>query len=297
MPAPLALLVTSAAALALGGCTVLTDADGLVSAGSAGAGDPGRASGAASAAPGSPASGATATGATDPPPSNTAASGPSTAAPPTPLGAKKSGPCSTWSPAPRSCVDFDSGSLPALAPFLVAGTLAVDEAVLLSSMNDGSSGAAYLRLPLQGGSPTRAAWSYDVRLDEVQTTKSVEFGELAFNYGGGSGCAIQPTIMQATLYINQYCEGSVGYLQDNHAAIAIEPGDGWHHVAIRVDFATRTAHGEVTRPDGKSGVVDFALDARFVTSAAELRPGITWSPGGVTPGHRLRTDNVALDWQ
>jgi len=207
--------------------------------------------------------------------------------------------CSSVDPTPRRCLDFDAITLGSLLRRTSFGTLAFEDAgasppnALLATISDAREGFAYVRVQLGPSPPSRVTYSFDVRVDGAGTI--AEFCELAFLYPNGF-CAVQPQVDRKELFVNQYCQGAPGALQQNHRVTSVVEGTDYHRFTVTVDFPSRKYTAQVVRPDGPRPPIEVTLDDRIVTGPAELRPGITWAPER-TPGSRVLVDNVTVDWE
>ena len=206
--------------------------------------------------------------------------------------------CAGLAVQPKSCLDFDQLDLAMLSKSQAGGMLSLDGSgssapkSLLAVANDGAFGEAYVRVPTGATPPSTVVWTFDARLDEL--SPYTEMTELALSYGNAV-CAIQPTIDGSSINVNEWC--SDPDMQVNHPVATVQAGPGWHSFKVEVDFVTRTLSATVKRPDGVIGqIANITLHPRLKSAIAELRPGITWTPAQ-TPGSRVRTDNVTLDYQ
>jgi hypothetical protein len=217
--------------------------------------------------------------------------------PPNPDGGSSGVWCALQSPAPMRCFDFEKDDISGFVPELDRGSFAIEQGVLRASMPDATSGYGYFVVPLAGPIPTTIRWSFDVRLDGVQPTVNVEVMELFLAYGGTAGCALQPTTINGSVAVNEFCQTVGPNFQQNHEIVPLQKGTaGWYRVAVSVTLETKAMQARVTRPDGMTNAINITLDDRFQRGTAELRTGLTWSAGSA-PGHVVRIDNVALDWQ
>lgn len=268
----------AAAALALGGCTLVVSTTGLTGG----------------AAPGGPEGGADARSETGSGVDSGLDGGLDSA-----VDAPIIGPfCESLSPKPTFCADFDKRAL--TDDFELVNVPAIDTTLSRSpgrsvvARVEASATDRYCSLRRSLGiTPNAVRIAIQVYLDEYDDTRGVEIANLRMEKPGGT-CSLTASVRGGVWTLDEYCEGP-GSPDVNIVHDSTRPGarGRWTSVSFTADFATRKASLVI---DGEAAWPEITLSPNMLKGPAALYAGVNYVQTG-SSRVRLHIDDLVIDAQ
>ena len=204
--------------------------------------------------------------------------------------------CDSVNPKPTFCADFDTGALETFA--LVGGptldpTFARSPPRSLMAVVEQGAVERFARVehPLSV-SPTYAAVSLQVFLDEYDAGKDLEIGGLLLKPSNGSSCALFAAVRSGRWTADQYCQTSGTTTASNVGTSSAAGVMGrWFALTLVLDLEKRHLSLSV---DGVIVIDSRPLDAAVVFAPATVYVGLAYVSVDATRT-RLHVDNLTVE--
>ncbi len=283
--AGVAIVAGAAVAITVAGCSLLVSTDGLASSADADAGATDAGGSDASVVDANVSDGAT-EAAVDAGDASDSSTGPF---------------CASLTKKPKFCADFDMGTVHDYGSLFGSPTLDLSvsksaPASLLAVVETSDTTRGCSVQTSFTDTPSSVAFSFDVRVDEYDSTHDVELVTVNFSSAGNVLCDVNVAVRSNMWTLGEYCEanGTANGVGSAHRSPAQLQLAKWTHVDV---VAALAAGGALTLTIDGTKVVDATTEPGFATGKTGIVIGIPYLQTLATKRSKVHTDNVTYDYQ